>query len=90
MAILIASLFYCQTVHSYDQMADIRIGWPFPFLSVKMQRYTPLVFPQCFRMGSPWEDPMRVLWPALALNATIIFGSLRAVAFVLRKVRRKA
>ena len=48
------SVFKCKEVHSYEQMAEIRLGLPIPFLFVNMQRYTPLEYPQCFRVGSPW------------------------------------
>jgi hypothetical protein len=89
LALMFASLLNCRMVHNYEEMADIRLGWPLPFLSVNMQRYTPLVFPQCFRVGSPWEDPMRVLWPAATINTAIIFGTLLILRSASRWMRRK-
>jgi hypothetical protein len=85
-----ASLFKCKEVHSHAEMAEIRLGLPIPFLAVNMQRYTPLEYPQCFRVGSPWEDPMRMLWPAFLANLLIIFAALYGFVVVLsHAVRRK-
>ena len=86
-----ASLFKCRTVHSYEEMANIRLGWPIAFVSANLQRLTPLEYPQCFRVGSPWEDPMRVLWTSAALNGALIFASLLAVGeLALRLQKRRA
>jgi hypothetical protein len=88
-AVMGVSLFKCKPVHSYAEMADIRLGWPVPFLSVNMQRYTPLVFPQYFRVGSPWEDPIQVLWPSVAVNIVLIFGSLFGLNSLALRLERK-
>jgi len=78
-----ASLFKCKEVHSYEEMADIRLGFPVAFLKVNMQRYTPLEYPQCFRVGSPWEDPMRIMWPAAILDLALILAALCGTSAVL-------
>lgn len=80
-SVLCASLFVCEEVNTFEEMADIRLGRPAAFVSVNMQRYTPLTFPQCFRIGSPWEDPMRVHWPALFGSFVIVFGSLLGIVW---------
>jgi hypothetical protein len=84
-----ASLFKCKQVHNYQEMANIQLGFPVPFLSVNMQRYTPMEYPQCFRVGSPWEDPMRVVWSGAAVDATLIFALLYAVAAVVSRAWRR-
>jgi hypothetical protein len=76
------SLFKCKEVHNYQEMANIRLGLPVPFLSVNMQRYTPLEYPQCFRVGSPWADPMRVMWAGAAVDVALIFALLYGMAAV--------
>ncbi len=78
------SLLVCETVYNDEEMADIRLGYPVAFLSLNMQRYTPLEFPQCFRVGSPWEDPMQLLWPAFLLDVAVVFGGLLASAMAIK------
>ena len=87
-SILCASLFVCTEVNSYEEMAGIRIGLPTAFLSLNAQRYTPLTFPQCFRVGSPWEDSMQVLWRSLSLNFVIVFGALLCIVWAAGPTRR--
>src|SRR3954453_12430465 len=82
------SVFKCKSVHSYEEMAEIRLGLPIPFLFVNMQRYTPLEYPQCFRVGSPWQDPMRVAWSRAAIDAALIFALLYPVALIGNRVWR--
>jgi hypothetical protein len=86
--ILAGSVSICRTVHNYEEMADHRVGYPVPFLSVNLQRYTPLEYPQCFRHGSPIEDPMHIIWPALLFDSVIVFLTLLGIAVMLKKVIR--
>ena len=69
--LLIASLFIPKEVHSETEMTAVALGYPLPFLIQDFSRYTPLVFPQEFSFGSPWEDPFKVLW----LNLLVTFAS---------------
>ena len=69
--LLIASLFIPKEVHSETEMTAVALGYPLPFLIQDFSRYTPLVFPQEFNFGSPWEDPFKVLW----LNLLVSFAS---------------
>jgi len=84
---MLGSLLPCKTVKNYEEMADIRLGLPVPFLSVNMQRYTPLKFPQCFSTGSPWEDPMRILWLRFLADFVIVYGLFLVVAIAIKRRR---
>lgn len=80
-SLLFASLFVCTEVNSYQEMASVRIGMPLAFLSVNAQKYTPLKFPQCIRVGSPWEIPMRVLWLPFLVNLFVVVGLLLGIVW---------
>lgn len=84
-----ASLFKCKEVNSYEEMADIRLGLPIAFLAVNMQRYTPLEYPQCFRVGSPWEDPMRILWLEVAIDLALVFAALYGASVIMSLAWRR-
>lgn len=87
--IMAAALCKCSTVYSYDEMANVRLGWPVALFSANLQSYTPVEYPQCFRVGSPREDPMRVLWTWAALNGALIFASLLAVSELALDLRKR-
>lgn len=77
--ILVASLFIPQKVTSYEQMRSVKLGYPFGFLIQDFSRYTPLEFPQKFRVGSPWEDPARVDWFNFVFSYASVFLILLAM-----------
>lgn len=85
-----ASLLKCKEVHSHREMANIQLGLPLPFVSVNMQRYTPMEYPQCFRAGSPWEDPMRVIWSRVVVDVALIFGLLYGLTALGNRAWRRA
>ena len=73
-AVMFVSVFDCKDVNSYQEMSDVRFGFPLPFLSVNFQRYTPLYFPEDFcGPGSPWEDPQRPLFAPILMNYVLMF-----------------
>ena len=69
------SVFRCTDVYSQDELKDVRVGFPFRFLSIDLSRYSPLEFPQIIcGPVSPWENSHRVNLPLLLLNVVLIFG----------------
>ncbi len=72
-AIIIATLFIPKKVRSQDEMDALVLGYPFSFYVQDFSRFTPLVFPQKFNFGSPWEDPAKILWGQFFLSYFSIF-----------------
>ena len=92
-AIMVATLFVCVEVEDQEAMGDIELGLPIPFVALDARRYTPDVFPQCFALGSPWEDPMRLMPLRAALGVLILSLALSVCASaadgVARRLRRR-
>ena len=82
---LVSSLFNCTEVNDYSEMEDIRKGFPLKFVSLNLQRYTPMEYPQEFcGLGSPWEDPQKILWLQLVLSFAILFALLYLILYVIK------
>lgn len=89
-SILCASLFVCTEVNSQAEMSGILIGLPVAFVSRDAGRYTPQNFPRCYAVGNPWEDPMRLRWPAFLVSFSVVFASLLALVWAVGPGRRKS
>ena len=71
--VLVATLFIPKQVNNYEEMKSLHLGYPFGFYEQNFSRYTPLIFPQKFRFGSPWEDPSRFHIPKLLLSYLLVY-----------------
>jgi len=69
---------------SQEKLTDVRVGLPIPFLAQDLSRYNPPFFnelgerpnpPYKFtaRLYSPWENPIRILWPQFILSVIIVY-----------------
>ena len=88
--VLVSSLFNCTEVNGYSEMADIRKGFPLKFVSLNLQHYTPMEYPQEFcGLGSPWEDPQRILWLQFVLSFAIVFALLYFILYLIKYTRSK-
>lgn len=81
-------------VDTHEQLEAVPLGYPFPFFVQNLSRYTPLSFPQYFRMGSPWEDPLVAwLWPnffaSYGIIAVLAFGVYRLAKRLFPAFQRK-
>ncbi len=80
LAILIATLFIPKTVYNKDEMKNVELGYPIPFITQDFTRYDP-PFPYRYSFGSPWEDPYRVLWNNFLLSYVTVLLFLEAIFY---------
>jgi len=82
------SLFIPVQAANQAQLSALDLGYPLGFLAQNFSRYTPLVFPEYFSLGSPWEDPIVFLnWPSFLVSwaamsvvvAIIFYGTYQAI-----------
>ena len=77
--LLITTLLVPHTVESQSDLEPLHLGWPLHFVAQDMSRYSPIVFPQKFSLGGPWESPIRILWDYLLASYLFIFIVVAAV-----------
>ena len=73
------SLFVCREVSAPEELGEVALGLPVPFVILDARRHAPPEYPQCYRFGNPHEDSMR-LRPLAALADLVMLTLSLVVA----------
>lgn len=81
--LMVASLFPCTDVESPQELRNVPLGLPLPFVVMDAGRLDGTGFPQCVRFSSPRVDPMRLRPLPAVLDLVLLSAAVMAVARVM-------
>ena len=83
--LVLISVYSPVTVYSQAHLAEVKIGFPLPFIEQTQSIYPPF-FPWQTSVRLPLENPTRILLLQLMLNVTMIFGSLSFFVSIFKRM----
>lgn len=86
--IVFISLFLPVTVHSHEELREVRLGLPIHFVVQDQSRYDP-PFPYPMRFYSNLEVPTRVNFIRLVLSIFLVFTVLDSGLIILVSIKNR-